>query len=178
MNRMQRALDSMLSNEALTGDLNDREAQALLQWGKHQLERLDAQAAPEPQFDEQVQTLARVMQYVNSFVGYRQVATADEQHSDLQKLTEFAARMGVSVPSDQVEHFLQEHGTLDNVAAIQRLLALLSGSQPESSIVQQPAGTIKAEEAPTAPLSGDLLAKLKGLVQPTTGKNDASESGN
>ena len=94
--RTQRAAETILSNEALTADLNDETAQTLLDWGlaltKHIAQAtvdLD-DAAAEEQMDRQLKAVRRAMRLINRWIGDFPNIDAETQADHLNQLIEQA----------------------------------------------------------------------------------------
>lgn len=95
MPSLQEAVEQLYSNSALTGDLNDEEAQTLLDWGRTQLEKLSAAGLSEAAFEQQFSALRSLLMHINSLIGFREYATPEQQAADLARIQEKAAALGL-----------------------------------------------------------------------------------
>lgn len=93
--RIQRAAESILENEALTADLDDEAAKALLDWGVSWAERiasetaeLDDEAAEEAMY-QPMRSLRKMLRAANKWV-------ADPQSEELERITEHVASVFAS----------------------------------------------------------------------------------
>ena len=123
-NRLSRAAESLLENEALTADLDTEAANALLAWGQDCVERIvhdtvgfdDAEA--EEAIAPRLKALRRLMRQVNSWVADQQAAGANLIQPPWPKMLEQATIIygqGYRLPeAAQLETFLTQHTTLLN----------------------------------------------------------------
>ena len=112
--RARRAVESILENESLTADLDDVEAQRLLEWGIVHAKRLAAENRES--LDDELNALRRLMRGINKLLaGRRPCRQADDERlrRRLERLVERAAGLSFSPP---------DGATVDAFVAVQRHL--------------------------------------------------------
>lgn len=129
MPSLQAAVEQLTDNSALTGDLNDDEARALLDWGKAQVAALHARALPEADFAAQFDALSALLLHINSAIGFREYATPEQQQIALTRIRDAAAKLGLQTDwLDQPEPVISAQAAEDKITAIRRLTAKLTGT--------------------------------------------------
>lgn len=129
--RLQWALQQIIGDESLTGDLEDNEAQRLLDWGIGHVRRLVQQtsalddAGAQAQLEPQLQALRRVIRRINKLVGSISSAAPDEIDQRLQEILESAEQslaLSVERPAD-TSTVAKQIGELAPAEALRRVMS-------------------------------------------------------
>lgn len=124
--RARRAVESILENESLTADLEDLEAQRLLEWGSVHAKRLAAENRES--LDDELGTLRRLMRGFNKLLADRRPSRqADDErlYRRLDRLVERAAELSFSPPDGAaIDAFVTVQRHLPAAEKLERLLAL------------------------------------------------------
>jgi len=144
--RVNRAVEGILENEALTTDLDDDAAKILLDWGiacakmiaqdTAGLNDVEAQKATSPR----LRATRRLMRLVNRWVPKRQQTDAEGSATLLTKIIEQAAiiyKDFTPPDNDRRDTFLKLHFELDPLQMIAGLRQLLENSSDASSANQE-----------------------------------------
>lgn len=186
---IQSALDRMLENENLTNNLEDDDADFLLNWGAEQVRHLAAKTADETAANEKVNHLMAAMRSLNHIAGNLESVGAEDLSAFFEKtavalgtakeslasdLDETAAKIAAMSPHDALEHLL-------NMANMANLAAAPTTVESEVTTVTEPpldqlqqiqrafAGEdIKPDEAPSVDPNADDTPNnpsVRGITQ-------------
>ncbi len=136
--RVRQAAESILGNEGLTDNLDDKAAQALLGWGVACAERIARSTAgmddetAKAAMDPRMQALRRMLRAVNRWFPRRLEAGFEENRAALDAVIEYAARVygpEITLPDEeQLRAFLHNDLASDPAQAITGLRALFEKS--------------------------------------------------
>jgi len=148
-------------DEALTTDLNDAEAQQLLQWAEAQLKQMVQAQTDEAAFDEIFGVLRQFVKQVNRVVGQRAALSAEEVSEQLTKLAESARTLNAGeIPAQALNASAQSLESVPNPSALIDLLT--SWVAPRASQAHsQPASLLESPPVPpalNAPPSHPMIA--------------------
>lgn len=124
----QRAVDRILETENLTDNLEDDEANWLINWGVGQVDSLLAGAKDDDEAGEKISQLMDVMRHLNRLIPRRDQAASEDVQAFLDK---YQQAFGQAVPHHTDEH-AQAAGELADktpLDAIQHLLNF-AGAKP------------------------------------------------
>lgn len=139
--RLQWALQQIIGDESLTGDLQDNEAQRLLDWGVSQAKELVQQSTTLDEIeaqeflDTQLQALRRTIRRINKLVGTISSAAPDEIDQRLRDILDSAGQslaLRVEHPAD-TSVIAKQIGELAPAEALQRVMSFFreeSGAAP------------------------------------------------
>lgn len=134
MMNLQSDLDSLLENEALTADLEDDSADALLNWGMDHVRLIHRMATEQPAPEEfvatQMKSTRKWMRAVNRWVPARAEKDAAENAAALEEILTLA---GVNASAEQQTAFLKEHLAASPVEFITQLSKFSENPQQFSS---------------------------------------------
>jgi hypothetical protein len=94
MSRAEHATIALYESADLRGELIDEDAERLLQWASDEIVRIDAHAADDSAFEDEIAALHRVVKGVNRVIGKRADLTADEMSAALDKIADSSAAIG------------------------------------------------------------------------------------
>jgi hypothetical protein len=122
---IQRAIERILMDERVTEELEDAEADLLLQWGEQQVSWLADQHADEQAFEEATNQLRQIMRQINSFIGLRDDMDAAEQRETLTGIVTGAQALGYAMTEQMADDFLLLPAD-DRSESIQKLMGLIT----------------------------------------------------
>jgi hypothetical protein len=123
---LEQAIMALYENEGLTDALTDDAAKILLKWGESEVTRLVQADMDEETYEDKAKAVRRAMKRMNSFIEKRGDYEPDKAQQVMARFTEGVYELGYEVPMAQVEVFLQQQTDMDDTAALQALLALLT----------------------------------------------------
>lgn len=112
--RARRAVESILENESLTADLDDVEAQRLLEWGTAHAKRLAAENRES--LDDELNALRWLMRGINKLVAERRPCRQADDERLRRRLERLVER------SAELNFFPPDGATVDAFVAVQRHL--------------------------------------------------------
>lgn len=161
MPSLQAAVERLTENSALTGDLSDDQARALLAWGKQQVAVIHARALPEADFEAQFAALSALLLHINSVIGFREYATPEQQQTALTRIRDAAAALGLHTAwLDQPDDAIHAHADEDKLSAIRSMTAQLTG-------------TSVADEHPLAQIAAAVNTAASALASARAGADAA-----
>ena len=116
------ALSQFYEDESLTDALTDQPADALLKWGESQMQFLAQQAKDEDEFDNQFTALRKLIRNLSRYVAEHQEMAQDEQQESLDKISEFAQSIGLTI-NKAVDNIIEEQKSLSDTDSISHFLA-------------------------------------------------------
>ena len=116
------ALSQFYEDESLTDALTDQPADALLKWGESQVQLLAQQAKDEEEFDSLFTSLRKLIRNVSRYVAEHQEMAQDEQQESLDKISEFAQSIGLTI-NKAVEGIIEEQKSLSDTDSVTHFLA-------------------------------------------------------
>ena len=130
--QIQRAMERIYSDESVTEELVDEEADALLAWGEQQVTRLAGQIDEGTAFDEATTQLRKLMRHINQLVGLRADLDDEQQRAILTAMVTLAQGMGYALTQEMADVFLQQPPE-DNLEAVRQLTELVSVDSADES---------------------------------------------
>ena len=124
--RLQRAVESILENEALTADLDDEAAQVLLDWGVKQAQAIASETIEmdEAQAEEAIyhpmRALRKMLRYVNKWA-------VDPQESTLARIVEQAEIIYGSSPDEGQQALFSAQIPGDVIERVSMLRSFIEG---------------------------------------------------
>ena len=168
MSRVENALQAIYEDPGLRDELQDAEAEKLLQWAETELTRLDTTGADDAAFDEKVSELRRLLKGMNRLVGRRDQIGAQASDDALDKLAAHANALGYALTPDQLAAFAAEGAALDGISAVERLTALVSQTEtPAHSHTEPPIAAQVADTPAEAPAEVELQPVEAQTAQPS-----------
>jgi methionyl-tRNA synthetase len=134
--QLERAMEMLYGDMSARDELTDDEAQVLLKWGEDQIAQLSAQDMNDAEFDEALEHLTKLLTRINRFTARRADLPPEEQQDFIGKISASAEAVAAYTPTAQVvtppnfDTYLQQQSTLDNIANIQALTALIAPPTP------------------------------------------------
>ncbi|HEX2906180.1 MAG TPA: hypothetical protein VHO69_04925 [Phototrophicaceae bacterium] len=164
--QLERATEMLYGDISARDELTDDEAQVLLQWGEDQISKLAAQDLDDTQFDEALEHVTKLLTRINRFTARRADLAPEEQQDFIGKISASAEAVAAYTPSAQAvtppnfDAYLQQQGTLDNIANIQALTALIApptpGVQPNDQTSNPPDQTGQPCDAGQSQTAGEI----------------------
>ncbi|MBZ0276185.1 MAG: hypothetical protein K8I60_08580 [Anaerolineae bacterium] len=133
--QLERAFESLYADTSSRDELTDDEARVLLQWGEQQITQLAGQELDDEQFDAAFAHLRKLISRINRFTGRRSGMSEEDQQAALQNIAAsmagwnaqtLSAQAAPDLTPDRINTYLQHQATLDNIANIQALTALVA----------------------------------------------------
>ncbi len=140
----------LYEDESLTTDLNDEEAQQLLQWAEAQLRQMVQTQTDEAAFDEIFGVLRQFIKRVNRVVGQRATLTPEEISEQLHKLAESARTLNAgAIPAQALNASAQSLASAPTSSAmIDLLTSWVASHAPQAQ--SQPASLLESPPVPPA----------------------------
>jgi methionyl-tRNA synthetase len=123
----ERAVESLYEETAARDELDDDEAEILLQWAETQIQRLADQDMDDESFDEAYTQVIRLLTRMNRFAARRADLPLEEQKTFLSRIAESASAVGLVVSETQMDAYLAQPVAQDGSTHIQSLITLVAG---------------------------------------------------
>lgn len=123
----ERAIQSLYEDVAARDELTDSEAAILLKWGEDQIMRLVEQALPDEVFDEACGDLGGLLRRMNRLAARRAHLILADQEKALDRIANYAARVGLTIPPARQWAFRYQPTSEDNHENVRTLIALVMG---------------------------------------------------
>ena len=201
---VRRHVEQIYENPDLRDELDDDQAQVLLDWGAKQIEQMDGSSDSSEQVDSRAGHVQTLLKRINRFVGQRAYLSDAESQEKVVQICESAQALAVDLDADAVCQILPP--TPDPNQDLQTLLGVLeiqqhatsqaianTNSEPEIEetesipewtgldyVPEYELDMFEEEESKQQPLSGVLRAAMLGMraVAPdaeTSPATDASD---
>lgn len=126
-------VQSLYENPSVRDELTDMEAETLLRWGEAQIRRLAALDLDDAAFESAYDSLSGLIRRMNRLAARRAYLLPDEVEIALNRIAEYAARVGLLIPPEQIDAYLQQPAAPNNHENLHILIDLvMSGQQPAS----------------------------------------------
>lgn len=135
--RAERAIQSLYENPATRSELNDAEAETLLQWGVSQIQRLADSEMDDFAFEEASGQVRRLLRRMNFLAAQRSYLPAEDQAKALQAIAEHAAAIGLPLPELKQQAFLAQPvaQSEDSIhASVHALIDLVAGAPADAEV--------------------------------------------
>lgn len=132
-----RLQDSLLSNSAIRGDLNDDEAQPLLDWGFNQAQQIGAVVADDDDFEVKRDALSGFLKSVARYVLRHQENDETWRQSTLQRLDEYSQAFNGPVLSEATRQTFLQAGEITPLELLNKMLSAYSPPPAVSPIVSK-----------------------------------------
>jgi hypothetical protein len=144
-----KAIQMLYSDAGIREDLIDEEADVLLKWAEGEIRALAIHPQKQEPFPDAFGKLRKMVTQMSRYVGRRGNMSPQEQLDALGEIAALGKSLGYPVerPAAQAQADL---GTMDNMAAIKALTAMLKPPDEPSAL--------------NPPAEGGLLAGLKNLL--------------
>lgn len=148
----ERALERLYEESSARDELDDHEAEILLQWGETQIQRLADQNLDDESFDEAYAQVVKLLTRMNRLAARRADLPLEDQQTSLVRIAESASAVGLAIPEAQLAAYLEQPVAQDGSTHIQSLITLVAGSAADSSGVEpMPASTASSEPTEQSP---------------------------
>jgi len=116
--------ERLYESSSLRDDLNDAEAQVLLQWGQAQVERMAADYPDE--FEQKCRFLRQLIKNINRFVGQREFNELEGQQKYMRKVGMYLPQLGWHGITEELIFAQLPDDKADMTANLQAVLQVLS----------------------------------------------------
>ena len=148
--KLKEAIQELYESSAVRDDLNDDEAQRLLQWGEQQI-RACAATTHDEDFDQQCRYVRQLMKGINRFVGQREFMDAPYEQEQLGNVTKWLPHVGmVPISEAQIAQNLPPDKS-DMGANLTAILNTLTPTQAQAAPTPASAPTEHSPFPPTEP---------------------------
>jgi len=118
-----RFTDAILSNSALRDNLEDSDAQLLINWGLEQAKQTGATVQDEEDAENKLRSLNRLIKYVGRYTARRYDKDAGWAQDIIDRLNEYSQGIGGRAPTEEERAELLAHQTYSNAALLEKLFA-------------------------------------------------------
>jgi hypothetical protein len=124
------AIQSLYENPSARDELEDSQAETLLRWAEEQVMRLADLNMEDEQFEAAYDRLAGLVQRINRLAARRGHLPREDEEMALNRIAEYAAAIGITIPPDQLTTYLHQPPQPDIQANLHALLALVRSEPP------------------------------------------------
>jgi hypothetical protein len=127
------ATQSLYENPGVRDELTDSEAKILLHWGEEQINRLAALDLDDISFETAYDGLSSLIKRINRLAARRAQLSFEDLEIAINRIAESAAMIGMPIPPEHLDAYVQQPASADNSENVRVLIALvMSGQQPTS----------------------------------------------
>lgn len=157
----ERGIQSLYEDISVREELIDEEAEALLQWGEQQVNRLAAQDMDDDAFDEATANLMSMMTRMSRLAAQRAGMSPEEEQTALGRIESYAAEVGLG-PAENT--FLAQTAPGDIMANLQALMAYVAPVQAAPAPESPPASE-EDTDTPPPPPSSSFFSRLTSKLE-------------
>jgi hypothetical protein len=158
--KLEQEIQRLYESSAVRDDLNDSEAQVLLQWGEAYLRQCAIETTSDEEFEQRSKYMRQLMKGINRFVGQREFMDSMREFEQLNKVMKWLPHTGLGdVNQAQVAVNLPEDKS-DMRANLDAILEMLTPGKSPFASQAAPEAPSHAADVQDAPTQTDETPKL------------------